>query len=175
MTDLQEAIAAAREASAALDVALAKPAHEYSPEEVDALLERCINAMGDLLAALDSARGQAVAGSVQSGSVTIPFWVIDYAQKIELFMRINGVDEWAIGGIQSRDLPPPPAPQPAAARSSTVPDGWQLVPKHLPDDVLEAAGAIQGYDGERGDSHHREWWRDVLEVLAAANKENTNE
>jgi hypothetical protein len=60
-------------------------------------------------------QAEPVGVTVQSGSVAIPFWVIDYAQKIQLFMRENGADEWAIGGIQSRDLPPPPQPQPQAS------------------------------------------------------------
>ena len=59
-------------------------------------------------------QAEPVSATVQSGSVSIPFWVIDYAQKIELFMKVNGVDAWALGGIQSRDLPPAPQPQASA-------------------------------------------------------------
>ena len=54
--DLPAAIAAAREASAALDDAIASDQDENYQARVDDARERCVNALDDLLAALDAAR-----------------------------------------------------------------------------------------------------------------------
>ena len=78
-------------------------------------------------------QAEPVSATVQSGSVSIPFWVIDYAQKIELFMKVNGVDAWALGGIQSRDFPPAPQPQ-------AEPVGeWVMVPREPTDAMTTSA------------------------------------
>ena len=163
MTDLDRAIAAARKA---LAIYLRYGPPHYG-EPLCGYATNAIDALDDLLAALDAARGEAVAGSVQSGSVTIPFWVIDYAQKIELFMRVNGVDEWAIGGIQSRDLPPPQAQQPA--------DAWINLYRR----AVDVANDLTNYVEDRPKLLGAERKLDAIEnearALIAANKENTND
>jgi hypothetical protein len=86
-------------------------------------------------------QAEPVSATVQSGSVSIPFWVIDYAQKIELFMKVNGVDAWALGGIQSRDFPPAPQPQ-------AEPVGeWVMVPRE-PTPAMAEAMARNAVDGD---------------------------
>lgn len=137
MTDITKAITAARKALARLrehdggtryngddDDAGERACclvASWKPHDSDCPHAVAVAEFDRLLSALDAAQGEAVLGSVQSGSVTIPFWVIDYAQKIELFMKVNGVDAWALGGIQSRDLPPPQAP-PAAVPAEGLRD-----------------------------------------------------
>lgn len=58
--------------------------------------------------------------------------------------------------------------QPAAVPSKivTLPYGWHIVPRHLPDEVLEDVGAIEGYARRDSDENHRVWWGDVLDALA---------
>lgn len=135
MTDLDRAIAAAREA---LD-------NEAPTAEIDAV--RLDGAIRDLIAAIDAARGQAVAWMTAGGDVSrsklwcderslggepspiyaappaagrdeslidiggecVPRWIVDYADALTTYFAECGGRSWAIGGVQSRDRAPPAA------------------------------------------------------------------
>lgn len=132
MTDLDRAIAAAREA---LD-------NEAPTAEIDAV--RLDGALRELIAAIDAARGQAVATVTSSntamtfsvvkpgfpdgtklyaappaaerdesiidiGGECVPRWIVEYANALTTYFAERGGRSWAIGGVQSRDRAPPAA------------------------------------------------------------------
>ena len=59
--------------------------------------------------------------------VRVPLWLLDYAQRVELYMKANLPGPWRIGGIQSHDYANP-APPESGGQGGAV--AW-LEPYHL--------------------------------------------
>lgn len=88
---------------------------------------------------------------LQSGDVSVPTWVVRYANAIGAYMKGQNVQHWAVGPIQSHNEAPP-------AALAVVPEGYALVPVEPTKAMLSAArdwslkkyGQAVGNDGARG-------------------------
>lgn len=95
----------------------------------------------------------------------------DDAAWLRAIAQPVAVDAWLAESRKAREemrarLDAVAVQAPPAAPVVTLPCGWHIVPRHLPDEVLVDTGCIDGYDGQRGDAEHRAWWESAIDSLA---------